>query len=159
MVRQGPFGLGAGSPCGSRVLAAAERRGGRRPGLAVPGPAVGAELRADRDQRGQIRDRLDRSRVGDADEAVRVEVVPEQQCRVRVDRREQPRPAVVEQVALVDRLEPERVALLAECREDRLALRFGLQRLAPEPALVGRLAGDRLPQIQRYSQPASSFVQ
>ena len=159
MVGQSAFCFGTGGPGGARVLAAAERRGGRRPRLAVAGPAVGAELRADRDQRGQIGDGLDRSRVGDADEAVRVEVVAEQQRRVRVDRREQPRPAVVEQVALVDRLEPERVALLAERREDRLALRLRLQRLAPEPALVGRLPRDRLPQIQRYSQPASSFVQ
>jgi hypothetical protein len=90
---------------------------------------------------------------------VGVEVVAEQQRGVLVDRREQARTAVVEQVALVDRLEPERVALLAEPREDRLPLRVGLQRLTPEPALVGCLPGDRLPQVQRYNQPASSFVQ
>jgi hypothetical protein len=90
---------------------------------------------------------------------VRVEVVAEQERGVLVDRLEQARPAEVEQVALVDRLDPERVALLAEGREDRLPLRLGLQRLAPEPALVGGLPGDRLPQVQRYSQPASSFVQ
>jgi hypothetical protein len=90
---------------------------------------------------------------------VRVEVVAEQEGGVRVGRREQPRAAVVEQVALVDRLEPERVALLGERREDRLALGVRAQRLLPEPALETGLGGDRLPEIQRYSQPASSFVQ
>ena len=49
---------------------------------------------------------------------MRVEVVAEQQRRVVVGRREQARPAVVDEVALVDRLEPERVARLAERRED-----------------------------------------
>jgi hypothetical protein len=76
-----------------------------------------------------------------------------------VTRREQPRAPVVEQVTLVDRLEPERVALLAEGREDRLPLRLGGQRLVPEPALPRGLLDDRVPEVERYSQPASSFVQ
>jgi hypothetical protein len=92
---------------------------------------------------------------------VGVEVVAEQEGRVGVDRREQPRAAVVEQVPLVDRLQPERVALLAERREDRLELTLLLrpQRRLPEPALTRGLEGDRLPYARRYSQRASSFVQ
>jgi hypothetical protein len=67
----------------------------------------------------------------------------------------------VEEVALVDRLQPERVPLLAERREDRLglALAGGAQGVSPERALGRRLLRDRLPEIDRYSQPASSFVQ
>jgi hypothetical protein len=45
---------------------------------------------------------------------VRVEVVAEQERRVVVGRREEPRRAVVQQVALVDRLEAEAVALLGQ---------------------------------------------
>jgi hypothetical protein len=90
---------------------------------------------------------------------VRVEVVAEQQGRVVVTRREEPRAPVVEQVALVDRLEPERVALLAQRREDRLPLRLDGQRLVPEPALLRGLLDDRVPEVERYSQPASSLVQ
>jgi hypothetical protein len=90
-----------------------------------------------------------------------VEVVPEQERRVGVGGREQPRLPVVEEVALVDRLEPEGVALLAERREDgvQLALLLGPERRLPEPALASRLEGDRLPEAGGYSQPASSFVQ
>jgi hypothetical protein len=53
---------------------------------------------------------------------VSVEVVPEQERRVRVGGREQPRLTVVEEVALVDRLDPEGVTLLAERREDGVKL-------------------------------------
>ena len=59
---------------------------------------------------------------GDADEPVRVEVVAEEQRRVAVRRGEQARRPVVDEVALVDRLEPEREPLVAERREDRLEL-------------------------------------
>jgi hypothetical protein len=90
---------------------------------------------------------------------VRVEVVAEQQGRVVVNRREEPRAPVVEQVALVDRLEPECVALLTQRREDRLPLRLAGQRLVPEPALPRGLLDDRVPEVERYSQPASSLVQ
>jgi hypothetical protein len=92
---------------------------------------------------------------------VGVEVVPEQQRGVRIGGREQPRAAVVEEIALVDRLQPERVALLTERREDRreLSLLFGPQRRFPEPALTGGLEGDCLPEARCYSQRASSFVQ
>jgi hypothetical protein len=92
---------------------------------------------------------------------VGVEVVPEQERGVGVGGGEQPRPAVVEEVTLVDRLEPERVALLAEPREDRgeLALILAAEGSLPEPALTRGLEGDRLPEARRYSQRASSFVQ
>jgi hypothetical protein len=50
---------------------------------------------------------------------VGVEVVPQQERGVGIGGGEQPRLSVVEQIALVDRLEAERVALLTERREDR----------------------------------------
>jgi hypothetical protein len=159
VLRQGLLDFRPGPPRQPRDLAASERRRGRRPGLAVPGQPVGAELGAEGDQRRQVADRLDRAGPRDPNETVRVEVVAEQERRVRVGRREQTRPAVVEQVALVDRLEPERVALFGERGEDGLALGVRAQRLLPEPALEAGLGGDRPPEIQRYSQPASSFVQ
>src|ERR1700686_2703974 len=83
--------------------------------------------------------------VPDPDQAVRVEVVAEQERRVLVSRLEQARPPVVQQVALVDRLEPEREPLLAERREDGrlLALARGPQRRSPEPALAPGLPSDR----------------
>jgi hypothetical protein len=90
---------------------------------------------------------------------VRVEVVAEQQRGVAVRRREQARASVVEQVALVDGLEAERVTLLAEPREDGLALRLVRERVVPEPALARGFLDDRVPQRNGYSQPASSFVQ
>jgi hypothetical protein len=92
---------------------------------------------------------------------MRVEVIAEQQRRVVVCGREQPWRSVVEEVALVDRLEAEAVALLGERREDRLGLTLGLgaQRLSPEGALACRLASDRLPEARGYNQVASSFVQ
>jgi hypothetical protein len=43
-----------------------------------------------------------------------VEVVTQQERGVCVGGAEQPRPSVVEEIALVDRLQTERVALLAE---------------------------------------------
>ena len=109
-------------PPQARFLTAAKGRGRRRPHLAVPGQAVGPELRADRNQRRQVGDSLDGPCVGDPHEPVSVEVVPEQERRVRVGGREQPRLPVVEEVTLVDRLEPEGVALLAERREDGVKL-------------------------------------
>jgi hypothetical protein len=78
---------------------------------------------------------------------VRVEVVAEQQRDVVLGRREQPRLTVVEEVALVDRLQPERVRLRGERREDGLVLRVAAQRGAPDRALAGGLARDRLPEI------------
>jgi hypothetical protein len=92
---------------------------------------------------------------------VGVEVVTKQERGVGVGGGEQPRPSVVEEIALVDRLQAERVALLAELREDSLELTFllGPQRRLPEPTLLRGLEGDRLPEARCYSQRASSFVQ
>ena len=142
-------------------LAAAEARGGRRPGASVAGKAVRAQLRAARDQGRQVGHRLDRPDLRDPHEAVRVEVVAEEKRGVRIGRREEPRATVVEQVPLVDRLEPERVELLGERGEDRLELSLPgrAERVCPQAALPRRLVRDRLPQIGRYSQVASSFVQ
>jgi hypothetical protein len=148
-------------PAQARGLAPAQGRRGRRPRLAVAGEAVRPQPGAERDQSRQVGDGLDRPRLGHAHEPVGVEVVPEQQCGVGVGGREQPRPSVVEEIALVDGLETERVALLAERREDRFELPLLLepQRRLPEPALTRSLEGDRLPEAGRYSQRASSFVQ
>ena len=90
-----------------------------------------------------------------------VEVITEQERGICVGGGEQPRPSVVEEIALVDRLQAERVALLAEWRKDRLELTFlaGPQRRLPEPALLRGLEGDGFPEARRYSQRASSFVQ
>src|SRR5829696_247919 len=148
-------------PAEARHLAAAQGRRGRRPRLAVARKPVSPETRAERDQGRQVGDGLHRSRRSHAHEPVRVQVVTEQERGVGVGRREQPRLPIVEKVALVDRLQAERVALLAERREDRLALPFllGPQHGFPEPAFTRGLEGDRLPEAGRYSQRASSFVQ
>src|SRR3954447_12731821 len=79
------------------ITSIAELRGGCRPRLTIAGKTVGAQLGAKRDQRRKLGDRLDRAALCDADEAVRVEVVAEQQGRVCVARVEQSRPAVAEQ--------------------------------------------------------------
>ena len=148
-------------PAQARCVPAAESRRGRRPRLAVAGQAVGSQPGAERDQGGQVGDSLDRPRLGDAHEPMGVEVVTEQERGVGVGGSEQARPSVVEEIALVDRLQAERVAILAELREDRLELTFllGPQRRLPEPALMRGLEGDRFPEARRYSQRASSFVQ
>ena len=148
-------------PAHACCLAAAQGRRGGRPRLADAGQAVGSQPGAERDQGGQVGDGLDRPRVGDAYEPMSVEVVTEQKRGVGVGGSEQPRAAVVEEIPLVDRLQAERVALLAERREDRLELPLllGPERRLPEPALVRGLEGDGLPEAGRYSQRASSFVQ
>ena len=148
-------------PAQARCVPAAESRRGRRPRLAVAGQAVGPQPGAERDQRREVGDGLDRPRLGHAHQPVSVEVVAEQEGGVGIGGREQSWPSVVEEIALVDRLQAERVAILAELREDRLELTFllGPQRRLPEPALMRGLEGDRLPEARCYSQRASSFVQ
>ncbi len=140
---------------------AAELGRGFRPRLPVAGQAVGAELRAERDQGRELGYGLDGPVLGDPDEAVRVEIVPEQERRVPVGGSEQAGTPVMEQVALVDRLEAERVPLVGERREDGLRLELVLrpQGIGPEPALRRGRLRDGLPDVERYSQPASSFVQ
>src|SRR5438128_677998 len=84
----------------------------RRPG--------GANLGAERDQLREVDHRGHVLELGDPDEPVRVQVVPEEERRVAVSRREEPRTPVVEEVRLVDRLEAERKPLLGERREHGL---------------------------------------
>jgi len=73
-----------------------------------------AQLRAERDQLGQIRHGQHLLERRDADESLGIEVVPEQKRRVDVFGREEPRLSVMEEISLVDRLEPEREALLGQ---------------------------------------------
>ena len=148
-------------PAQARGLAPAHGRRGRRPRIAVAGQAVGPQPGAERDQRREVGDGLDRPRLGHAHQPVGVEVITEKEPGVGVGGREQPWPSVVEEVALIDRLQAERVMLLPERREDRLELPLlpGPQRGLPEPALMRGLEGDGLPEARRYSQRASSFVQ
>ena len=106
----------------------AEQRGRGRPEGAVAVRFLRAHLAAERDQLREVGDSGDVMERRDAGDAVRVEVVAEQERRVVVRRCEQPRAAVVDEVALVDRLEPQRVARLAERREDGAAVALGEQR-------------------------------
>jgi hypothetical protein len=149
------------APSRAGFIALAERRGRCGPGLAVAGKAVGAQLGAAGDQRGEVGHGFDGPGLGYADEAMRVEIVAEQERRVVVGGREEPRRPVVQEVALVDRLQAQRVALVGERREDRLllALPGRAQGVFPEGTLACRLSRDRLPEIGRYNQVASSFVQ
>src|SRR5439155_21953570 len=70
-------------------LAAAEGRGRRRPDRSVPCDLLRMQIRAERDQLGEVADRLDAADLFYAHEAVRIQVVPEQQGRVLVFRREE----------------------------------------------------------------------
>src|SRR6266550_1982820 len=100
-------------------LTRTEQRCARGPGGAVARGRVGPELRAERDQLGQVGNRLDASDLRDPDQPVRVEVVAEQERRVFVDGIEEAWVTVMDEVALVDRLEPER-ALSLSLDRDRL---------------------------------------
>jgi hypothetical protein len=113
---------------------AAEERHARGPGGTVVVPAFGPELGAERDQLAHVGDGLDRAGGGKTDQAVRVEVVAEQEDRVVVARCEQPGAPVVDEVALVDRLDGEREPLLRKRREDRLpvARAVGTERVPQE---------------------------
>ena len=147
-------GLAGVAACRQRRLAEAARRSPptprRRRASRPPGAARSREISAARSATASTS-----SVRRDPDEPVRVEVVAEQERRVPVGRREQPRAAVVEQVALVDRLQPDRVPRSSrERREDRLVLALGRrpQRLGPERALGRRLVGDHVPDVNRRSR-------
>ena len=141
--------------------APAEQRRRRGPGLGLAGPALGARLRAERDELGEVVHRLDAAGRRDPDEPVRVEVVAEQERRVGIGRGEEPRPAVVEQVALVDRLHPEREDRIAELREDGdgLALAGAAAATRPRagslPPPPPRASPRRRPQLSKKSPTAS----
>src|SRR3954467_6034272 len=133
--------------------AASEERSRRRPQWPVTVRVLGAHLAAERDQLSEVRDGGDVLEGRDPRYSVRVEVVAEQERGVVVGRREQPRPAGGDEVALVDRLEPEGVASLAERREDgaAVALGIGQQAVGPQRALGGRADCHRLPEISDQS--------
>src|SRR5262245_34109928 len=82
-------------------LAATKPRRRRGPDGAVARDLLCAQIRAQGDQLGQVVDSLDGAALLDADEAVRVQVVAEQERGVTVLRREQARAAVVQDIALV----------------------------------------------------------
>ena len=108
--------------------APAEQRCGCRPQRAIALRLLCPHLATEGDELREVGDGRDVVQRRDARDAVRVEVVAEQQRRVVVGRREEARPAVVDEVALVDRLEPERVSVLAERREDGTAVALGARR-------------------------------
>src|SRR6266511_1578273 len=130
----------------------AERGRRRCPRFSVAADALGAEPRAERDQLRQLGDRLHAPRLGDPYEAVRVEVVPEQQRGLVVGRREQARRPVVAEVTLVDRLQPERVALVGERGEYRLALRVRAVGVAPKHRLRLRSVDDLVKDLSETLQ-------
>ena len=130
--------------------AVAEQRHARRPGRAVLGRALGPELGAERDQLAHVRDGLDRSRRREPDEPLRVEVVAEQEDRVAVAGREEPRPPVVDEVPLVDRLDARSRSAPSASGEktgSRSRAPRGPQRIAPERALALGVERDLLPQV------------
>ena len=128
-------------------LATAEYARGRCPDRTVPFDPLRAQVGAERNQLGEVADRLHAADLFDPHEAVRVQVVAEQERRVRILGREQAGLSVVQKVALVDRLDSEGVPVLAEPREDRVALLCfaRAQRGRPELALTPGVRGDRLP--------------
>src|SRR5215204_3623150 len=126
--------------------AVAEQRNARRPGRTVFSRMLGAELGAERDQLSHVGDRLDRAGCREPHEPLRVQIVTEQEDRVAVARREEPRTSVVDEVALVDRLDGDREARVREPGEDRLAVAGAArtERIAPERALALGLERDLL---------------
>ncbi len=92
---------------GARLVefAAAERGRAGRPEGSVAGDAFGPQIGAERDQLGEVVDGLDGPDLLNAYEPMRIEVVAEQQRGVTVLGGEQARAAVVQEVALVDRLD------------------------------------------------------
>src|SRR5918996_4610494 len=79
--------LGESAGYGLRArLGVGERRRGVGPGAPVAVAALGAKLRADRDELGEAGDRVDVAERGDPHEPVRGEGVPEQDRGVAVGR-------------------------------------------------------------------------
>jgi hypothetical protein len=125
-----------------------EQRDGRSPRRPVARLPLRAQMGAEGQKLSEVGDHADVSLPRDAHETVRVEVVAEQDARVAVGRRKEASAPVVEQIALVDRLDAECEALIGERREDRklLPLRVRPKCCAPERTLPLRLAGDGLPE-------------
>jgi hypothetical protein len=136
---------------GELLFDAPEQRDRGGPGGSIAGPALGAQVRAEREELSEVGHHTHVSLSGDADETVRVEIVAEQDAGIAVLGREQTRRAVVKEVALVDGLDAEGEGLLGERGEDRklFALRLRAQCRAPERALTLRLERDRPPERRR----------
>ena len=131
--------------------ASAEERDASGPDRAVLLQALRPQLGAARDQLAHVRDGLHRTRGGEADEPVRVEVIAEKEDRVVIAGSKEPRTAVVNEVPLVDRLHRKDESLLGQGREDEHAVARapGTQRLAPQGALPLRVERDFLPDVKR----------
>ena len=143
--------------------ALAEEGRSRRPGRSLTPTTVCTRLGAEGDQLREIVHRADAPGRRDADEAVGVEIVPEEKGGVRVGGSKQAGATVVQEIALVDRLDTEREGGLAEAREDRRAtlLVSGKEGLPPERALRGRFRDERLPDRRRQlskKSPTASIV-
>src|SRR5438132_2023584 len=102
------------------------------PSVSVSPGTVRAQLGAQRDQLGEVGDRDHVLALRHADEAVCVEIVAEQERGLAVVRREESRPSIVEEEALVDRLQAKRVAPFRERREDGRPLGIRSPGGAPE---------------------------
>src|SRR6188474_214889 len=94
------------------------------PCLTVSRGLLGTEVRAGGDELGQNDNGVELPRGGDPDEPMRIEVVAEQQRRLVVGGLEETRTPVVDEVPLVDGLEPEREPLRRQLSEDADSLRF-----------------------------------
>jgi hypothetical protein len=124
-----------------------ERDRGGEPRFAVAVLAFGSQTRADGDQLRELRDRADAAGGRDPDEAVRVEVVAEQQRELIVLGSEETGLPVVAEVPLVDRLEPDRVRVVAQQREDRLPFGITPRRGRPQRAFAAGLFRDGAPEV------------
>jgi hypothetical protein len=130
------------------LVRSSEERHRPRPGGAVPRPPLGTKLRAQGKELGEIGDDVHLSDRGDPDESMGVEVVAEEDGDVAVGRREEAGPAVMEEITLVNGLEPDGEPFVTKRRENQrlLALSPRPEGGAPERALPLGLAGDGLPE-------------
>src|SRR5262245_9224917 len=141
-------GQGPAARLVARLAAPIQRGDRRRPGLAVTWKTFGPKMGAEGEELRKRAHRLDVPERCNAHEAMSVEIVAEQNPRVAVVGSEEAGLAVVEEITLVDRLEPDGEPVLGERGEDRLFLALGLgaQSGRPELAFLNRLNGDRLPE-------------
>ena len=123
----------------------------RGPGSCVSVPSVCARLRAEGDELGEVVHRLHVAGRRDVDEPLCVEVVTQEERRIRVGCCEEPGAAVVNEIPLVDRLHAERQLRRRERGEHGLgASRLERQEgIGPERALPSRLLDDRVPHARR----------